>query len=88
VAAHLITGAPMFADMANGIPGPFASLERGYVKEVKALGDGFMIAFGSPRKALACAAAIQQAVEEQLRMTPVGAVRVRIGVNTGDQVRS
>lgn len=33
VAAHLITGAPMFADMANGVPGPCASLERGYVKE-------------------------------------------------------
>ena len=32
VAAHLITGAPMFADMANGIPGPFTSLEPGYVK--------------------------------------------------------
>lgn len=33
VAAHLITVAPMFADMANGIPGPAASLERAYVKE-------------------------------------------------------
>jgi uncharacterized protein (TIGR03083 family) len=33
VAAHLITGAPMFADMANGIPGPAASLEPRYVKE-------------------------------------------------------
>ncbi|MGH9011899.1 MAG: maleylpyruvate isomerase family mycothiol-dependent enzyme [Acidimicrobiia bacterium] len=32
VAAHLITGAPMFADMANGIPGPATSLEPGYVK--------------------------------------------------------
>jgi uncharacterized protein (TIGR03083 family) len=33
VAAHLITGAPMFVDMANGIPGPAASMERSYVKE-------------------------------------------------------
>jgi hypothetical protein len=33
VAAHLITGAPMFTDMANGIPGPAASLEKRYVRE-------------------------------------------------------
>lgn len=32
VAAHLITGAPMYADMANGIPSPFTSIESGYVK--------------------------------------------------------
>src|SRR5688572_30157308 len=32
VAAHLITGAPMFADMANGIPGPATTLGPGYVK--------------------------------------------------------
>jgi uncharacterized protein (TIGR03083 family) len=33
VAAHLITGAPMFVDMANGIPGPAVSLEPAYVRE-------------------------------------------------------
>lgn len=33
VAAHLITGAPMFVDMANGIPGPAVTLERAYVKQ-------------------------------------------------------
>ena len=33
VAAHIITGAPMFADMANGIPGPAVSLESAYVRE-------------------------------------------------------
>ena len=33
VAAHFITGTPMFVDMANGIPGPAASLEKAYVKE-------------------------------------------------------
>lgn len=32
VAAHLITGAPMFVDMANGVPGPFVTFERGYVR--------------------------------------------------------
>jgi class 3 adenylate cyclase/tetratricopeptide (TPR) repeat protein len=53
-------------------------------REVKALGDGFMLAFASARKALTCAAAIQAAVEAQHRMAPGGAVRVRIGVNTGE----
>jgi uncharacterized protein (TIGR03083 family) len=33
VAAHIITGAPMFGDMANGMPGPAVSLERAYVKK-------------------------------------------------------
>src|SRR5687767_5234061 len=33
VAAHLITGVPMFTDMANGIPGPAVSLQPAYVKE-------------------------------------------------------
>src|SRR5207248_2980883 len=33
VAAHFITGAPMFVDMANGIPGPATSFEPGYVKD-------------------------------------------------------
>src|SRR5207245_3970904 len=55
-------------------------------REVKALGDGFMIAFASARKGLACAVAIQQAVEEQHRMAAGGAVRVRIGGNAGEVV--
>jgi uncharacterized protein (TIGR03083 family) len=33
VAAHFITGAPMFADMANGIPGPAERLDKAYVKD-------------------------------------------------------
>ena len=33
-------------------------------REVKVLGDGFMVAFGSARKAVACAAGIQRALEE------------------------
>jgi putative sterol carrier protein len=33
VAAHLITGAPMFTDMSNGIPGPATSLDKAYVKD-------------------------------------------------------
>ncbi len=56
-------------------------------REVKALGDGFMIAFTSARKALACSIAIQQAVDRHQRTVPGGSVLVRIGVNTGEVVR-
>ena len=55
-------------------------------REVKALGDGFMIAFASARRALACAVAIQQAVETKKLESAAGGVRVRIGVNTGEVV--
>jgi class 3 adenylate cyclase len=53
-------------------------------REVKALGDGFMIAFTSARRGLACAVAIQQATEEQRWRSPGAAVRVRVGLNTGE----
>ena len=50
--------------------------------EVKALGDGFMMAFGSARRALACAVAIQRTLSE--RRLDLPDIRVRIGVNTGE----
>ncbi|MGH8993222.1 MAG: adenylate/guanylate cyclase domain-containing protein [Acidimicrobiia bacterium] len=55
-------------------------------REVKALGDGFMIVFVSARKALACATSIQQAVEEQNWRAGGAGVRVRVGLNTGEVV--
>ena len=55
-------------------------------REVKALGDGFMVVFASVRRALTCAIAIQQAVDEEVWKSPGAAVRVRIGVNTGEVV--
>ncbi len=62
-------------------------LVRDHVKahggvEVKALGDGFMMAFGSARRALACAVAIQRALTD--RRLDLPDIRVRIGVNTGE----
>src|SRR3990170_5631492 len=54
-------------------------------REVKAIGDGFMVAFGSARKAVACAIGIQRALEEHNSGQPSGdRVRVRIGLNTGE----
>src|SRR3990170_612536 len=57
-------------------------------REVKAIGDGFMVAFGSARKAVACAVGIQRTLEENNRGQPSGdQVRVRMGLNTGEVVR-
>jgi DNA-binding SARP family transcriptional activator/class 3 adenylate cyclase len=55
-------------------------------REVKALGDGFMIVFASVRKALTCAVAIQVGLAERNAAAPDDEVRVRIGVNTGEVV--
>jgi class 3 adenylate cyclase/tetratricopeptide (TPR) repeat protein len=56
--------------------------------EVKSLGDGFMVAFASARRALACAVGIQRALAEHNRRQPVDKqVRVRIGLNTGEAIR-
>jgi class 3 adenylate cyclase len=48
-------------------------------REIKTAGDSFMVAFGQPRRALACAVAIQRAV---MGITPV--IRVRIGLHAGE----
>jgi len=55
-------------------------------REVKSLGDGFMVAFASARRALACAVAIQRALEEQRRQAPDATVRVRMGLNAGEAI--
>jgi len=55
--------------------------------EVKAQGDGFMIAFPSARRAIQCAKAIQDAVAADLGRHPDGPVRVRIGLHTGEAIR-
>ena len=55
-------------------------------REVKALGDGFMLAFFSVRKALACAVAIQIGLAERNAASPGDEVQVRIGINTGEVV--
>jgi class 3 adenylate cyclase/tetratricopeptide (TPR) repeat protein len=56
--------------------------------EVKSLGDGFMVAFASARKAVACAVGIQRALEKHNRRQPPDQqVRVRIGLNTGEVIQ-
>jgi class 3 adenylate cyclase len=51
--------------------------------EVKAQGDGFMLAFQSSRRGLACAIEIQRALEAYAERHPEYAPRVRVGVHSG-----
>ena len=53
-------------------------------REIKALGDGFMVVFVSPRTALECSVAIQQELQERNVECPGDEVKVRIGINTGE----
>jgi DNA-binding SARP family transcriptional activator/predicted ATPase len=53
-------------------------------REVKALGDGFMLAFASVRDSLACAVAIQRALTRHNRDHPGQELRVRVGLNAGE----
>jgi class 3 adenylate cyclase len=63
-------------------------LEAHSGRAVKALGDGFMVAFTSARKAVSCAVAIQRAVHEYNHQHPDREVHVRIGLNSGEVSQS
>ena len=56
-------------------------------REIKALGDGFMIAFSSARQGVACAVAIQRALEQQRQANPEGVLPVRMGLNAGEAIQ-
>ncbi len=56
-------------------------------QEVKNLGDGLMVAFDSAVDAVACAIAIQQAVDQEARTEAGHGLMVRIGLNVGEPVR-
>jgi eukaryotic-like serine/threonine-protein kinase len=58
---------------------------RGF--EVKSQGDGFMVAFGSARRAVLCAVGIQRALSEHSQAHPDEGVRVRIGLHTGEVMK-
>ena len=55
--------------------------------EVKTIGDAFMVAFGSARRALLCAIDIQRAISAYCAEHPEQPVRVRIGLHSGEPVR-
>src|SRR4030042_5308660 len=62
-------------------------IEQHSGQEVKTIGDSFMVAFASARKAIECAVAVQRALEEHNRRSPSRQVQVRIGLNTGEVVQ-
>lgn len=55
---------------------------RGQV--VKSLGDGFMLTFRSVRRALEFAVNVQRRMASEMRDQPGGAIRVRMGLHTGE----
>jgi class 3 adenylate cyclase len=55
--------------------------------EVKAQGDGFMVAFAGAGRALRCAIAIQQAFAERNATVPDESIDVHLGLHTGEAVR-
>ena len=57
---------------------------QGY--EVKTEGDGFMVAFGSARRALKCAIAIQRSFAQHYESAEEP-LRVRIGLHTGEAIK-
>lgn len=54
-------------------------------REVKNLGDGLMVVFMSPSRAVACAVAMQQAIERHGRRSSLP-LTIRIGLATGEAV--
>lgn len=55
--------------------------------EVKSMGDGFMIAFPSARRALLCAIAIQRALAAHNRRQPDAPIHVSMGVHSGEAIK-
>lgn len=55
-------------------------------REIKAQGDGFMLTFNSVRRALNFAANVQQRLREHAESDPDAALRVRMGLHTGEVI--
>jgi class 3 adenylate cyclase len=61
-------------------------VERHGGYEVKSQGDGFMLAFPSARAALLCAIDVMRALEAHGKSRPTDALRVRVGMHTGEAI--
>ncbi len=55
-------------------------------REVKTIGDAFLVEFPSALQALECAVAVQQRLREHNEASPADRVELRIGVHLGDVV--
>lgn len=61
-------------------------VQRSGGTEIKAQGDGFMLAFRSARAAAACSMEIMRALDAHARSHPTDAVRIRIGMHAGEAI--
>jgi adenylate cyclase len=61
-------------------------VERAGGYEVKAQGDGFMLAFPSARAAISCSIEVMRALEVHGRSRPNDALRIRVGMHTGEAI--
>src|SRR5580692_5088478 len=52
-------------------------------REVSTMGDAFFLAFDDPTQAVRCAAQIQKRLTESPIQTPLGPMRLRIGIHSG-----
>ena len=57
-------------------------------EEVKSLGDGLMVAFGSAFDGLACAAAMQRRIAEDHERLGAESLGLRVGLNAGEVMRA
>ena len=78
--------------LVTGGGSSFRGLGRGQVGrrggfEVKQMGDGFMLAFANPVRAVACAVDIQRAVACENRDGISTSIRVSAGLNSGAAIR-
>ncbi len=78
---------------AHAIMGAHEQIVRQHIaehtgQEIKTTGDSFMVAFDSARKAVECAVGIQRGFSAYNRSNPAQPVRVRIGLHTGEAIRS
>ncbi len=61
-------------------------VERSGGVEIKSQGDGFMLAFPSARAAVLCSIEIMRALDAHARSRPTDALRIRIGMHTGEAI--
>jgi class 3 adenylate cyclase len=63
-------------------------LDRHGGREIKSQGDGFMMSFGSARRAVAFAIDTQREMSRRRRLHPAWDILVRIGVHTGEAMQT
>ncbi len=82
------TSARRDSQFRQSIKEPHDAIVLGWVRQaggyiVNPTGDGFCITFVDAEEAVLCALRIQRQLEEQPISTPVGALKIRIGLHTG-----